>query len=146
MFLLKNTYFLLIIRIILSIVFIISGIEKIANPSEFAQSIENYRLLPIFSINIFAIFLPWLELIAGMLLLFGIKIRENSMLITSLMMLFTTAVIIAIFRNLDIDCGCFGTLAAQKVGFRKVLENSVLICIGFILLFSKVQSSIELKN
>lgn len=146
MAIINNKYLNQILRIILGLIFIFSGVEKISNPAEFAQSIENYRLLPIISINLIAIILPWLELISGMLLLFGIKSKENSIIITSMMIVFTSAVIIAIFRNLDIDCGCFGTLAAQKVGFRKVIENIVLISIGFIIFFSKVQSPFELKN
>ena len=146
MTILNNKYFNLILRIILGSIFIISGVEKISNPAEFAQTIENYRLLPISSINIFALILPWIELISGMFLLFGIKNKENSLIITTMMIVFTSAVVIAVLRNLDIDCGCFGTLTAQKVGLRKVIENIVLISMGFTILFGKVQSPIELKN
>ena len=122
-----NKYFLFTLRIILSIIFIISGIEKISNPEEFAQSIENFRMLPIFSINIFAMFFPWLEVITGILLFFGVKIKENSFLITGMLGVFTIGVIAAVLRNLDIDCGCFGTLHAQKIGLLKIFENILLI-------------------
>ena len=127
-----NKYFLLIMRIILSLTFIISGIEKISNPEEFAQSIENFRMLPIFSINIFALFFPWLEVLTGILLFFGVRIKENSFLITGMLTIFTIGVIAAVLRNLDIDCGCFGTLHAQKVGLLKIFENIVLISFGIL--------------
>lgn len=143
-----NKYFLFTIRIILSLTFIISGIEKISNPEEFAQSIENFRMLPIFSINIFALFFPWLEVITGILLFFGVRIKENSFLITGMLTVFTIGVIAAIFRNLDIDCGCFGTLHAQKVGLLKVVENLVLIFIGILVFVfhPKYYISIEANN
>jgi uncharacterized membrane protein YphA (DoxX/SURF4 family) len=48
MAIINNKYLNLILRIILGLIFIFSGVEKISNPVEFAQSIENYRLLPIF--------------------------------------------------------------------------------------------------
>jgi hypothetical protein len=48
---------------------------------------------------------------------------------------FTFAVVIAVFRNLDIDCGCFGTMHVQKVGLLKILENMILISLGAVILF-----------
>lgn len=120
-------YLLAISRIYLALVFLIGGLDKINDLSGFAQSIENYRILPIYSINIFAIIIPWLEVITGFLLLIGLFIKENSAIILGLLFIFTTAVIIAIFRNLDIDCGCMGTSDGQKVGLLKVAENTLLI-------------------
>lgn len=120
-------YLLAISRIYLALVFLIGGLDKINDLSGFAQSIENYRILPIYSINIFAIIIPWLEVITGFLLLIGLFIKENSAIILVLLFIFTTAVIIAIFRNLDIDCGCMGTSDGQKVGLLKIAENTLLI-------------------
>lgn len=120
-------YLLAISRIYLALFFLIGGLDKINDLSGFAQSIENYRILPIYSINIFAIIIPWLEVITGFLLLIGLFIKENSAIILVLLFIFTTAVIIAIFRNLDIDCGCMGTSDGQKVGLLKVVENTLLI-------------------
>ena len=68
--LLENTighrYFLLGVRIVLGFIFIFASIEKIAQPEEFAKAITNYRLLPTPAVNLFAIVLPWVELLAGL--------------------------------------------------------------------------------
>lgn len=120
-------YLLAISRIYLALVFLIGGLDKINNLAVFAQSIENYRILPIYTINIFAIIIPWIEVLAGFLLLIGLFIKENSAIIFSMLFIFTTAIIIAIFRNLDIDCGCMGTSDGQKVELFKVVENILLI-------------------
>jgi uncharacterized membrane protein YphA (DoxX/SURF4 family) len=128
---LSNTYLLFALRILLGFIFIYAGVEKISDPESFALSISYYRLLPIVTINIFAISLPWIELVAGMLLLFGIAVKENSAIIFSLLTIFTIAIVISLFRGLAIDCGCFGN--SSQIGLFKLGEN-ILMIIGSILL------------
>ena len=131
---LSNQYLLLSFRIILGLIFIYSGTIKVINTSEFSNSIINYRLLPELVINFLAITLPWIELTAGLLLIFGISIKENALIITSLLIVFIIAIIISLFRGLDIDCGCFGTVSGTKLGLTKLLENCILLFMGIVLL------------
>lgn len=129
----SNKYLLLIIRIILGFVFIYAGAEKISDPEAFAISISNYRLLPIESLNFFAITLPWIELVAGVLILFGISVKENSSIICSMLLVFTIAIVISLFRGLSIDCGCFGK--GSQIGLLKLGENTLMIIGSFILTY-----------
>lgn len=131
--LISNIYILFLMRIILSLVFIFAGIEKIISPAGFSESISNYRLLPSTIIIFSAITLPWVELFTGILLLFGISVKENAAIITALLVVFTLAVIISILRGLSIDCGCFGTALGERVGLLKVTENVLLILFGMVL-------------
>jgi putative oxidoreductase len=131
-FLFSNKYLLLIIRIVLGFIFIYAGAEKISNPEAFAVSISNYRLAPTITINIFAITLPWIELIAGVLMLFGISVKENSTIVFSMLMVFTIAIIISLFRGLSIDCGCFGK--GTQIGLMKLGENSLMLIGSFLLI------------
>lgn len=128
---LKNKYVLFICRVIIAFIFIYAGAEKISNPESFAVSISNYKILPTSIINIFAITLPWIELVSGVLLLLGISVKENSIINLSLLFVFTLAIIISIFRGLNIDCGCFG--ADNKIGLLKLFENSLMIFSTFLL-------------
>jgi putative oxidoreductase len=128
----SNKYLLLFIRIVLGFIFIYAGAEKISDPEAFAISISNYRLLPIESINIFAITLPWIELIAGVLVLFAIAVKENSTIIFSMLTVFTIAIVISLFRGLSIDCGCFGKGA--QIGLLKLGENTLMIIGSFLLI------------
>jgi uncharacterized membrane protein YphA (DoxX/SURF4 family) len=132
--LLGNKYFLLTIRIVLGLVFIFAAIFKASEPELFARSIANYKLLPIFLVNIFAIILPWIELCAGLLLMFGVSVRENSVILSGLLSVFIIAIIISLMRGLDIECGCFGTVDGAKVGVQKILENVGLLLAGLILI------------
>ena len=129
----SNKYLLLLLRIFLSFIFIYAGIEKISNPGDFAQAIANYKMLPVSFVNIIALTLPWIEVISGILLLFGVSVKENSLIITVLLGIFILAIAISLFRGLDISCGCFGTKLGTKVGITKVLENVGLFFFGIIL-------------
>ena len=125
-------YAIAITRIYLALLFILSGLDKINDLSGFAQSIENYKLLPISVVNILAIIIPWFEVVAGGLLLVGIYIRENSIIIFTLLLVFTISIASAVMRNLDIDCGCQGTFDGQKVGMLKIIENTALIIVSIL--------------
>jgi len=128
----SNKYLLLIIKIILGFVFIYAGAEKISDPEAFAISISNYRLLPTTAINFFAIALPWIELVAGILLIFGIAVKENSSILFSMLLVFTIAIVISLFRGLSIDCGCFGK--GTQIGLYKLGENTLMIIGTFLLM------------
>jgi len=132
--LLNNKYLLLLVRVVLGFVFIYAAVTKISDPEGFSQAIYNYKLLPLFLVNIFAIILPWIELSAGVLLVFGISVKENSAIISGLLIVFILAVLISLFRGLDINCGCFGTVNGSKVGIQKILENIGMLVLGFILI------------
>jgi len=131
---LNNKYFLTSIRIVLGFVFIFAAISKASEPEEFARAIANYKLLPIFLINILAIILPWIELCAGILLVFGISEKENSAILSGLLLVFIIAITISLIRGLNIDCGCFGTTGGTKLGIQKLLENFGLLLLGLILI------------
>lgn len=132
----SNT-FLIVSRVIPALVFIYAGIGKITDPEAFAQSIINYKLFPISSVNIIAIIIPWIELIAGILLLFGIAVKENIVIINALLALFIILVVISMARGLNIECGCYGARGGQQVGFQKIIENGILFLLGFIIFMNK---------
>jgi len=131
---LNNKYLLFVIRTVLAFAFIYAAILKIAYPNEFSQMIANYKLLPDSFINILAIILPWIEISAGLLLLFGVAVKENSVIISGMLIVFIIAIAISLARGLNIDCGCFGTANGNKLGLIKLLQNIGLLVIGIILI------------
>jgi len=131
--LLTNKYLLLLLRLVLALVFIYAGVEKISDPERFSQSISNYKLLPVMFVNFFAIVLPWIEVVAGLLLLFGIEVKENSFILSILLLVFISAIGISLARGLNIECGCFGTSSGAMIGFNKLGENLIYLLIAFLL-------------
>ena len=131
---LNNNILLLSIRLVLGFIFIFAAVTKVTDPVGFSQSIYNYKLMPDFFINFLAIAIPWIELVAGILLVFGISVKENSAILSGLLVVFIIAVAISLARGLDIDCGCFGTVEGSKVGLMKILENVGLVLLGLLLI------------
>ncbi len=130
---LTNKYLLLVFRVLIAIVFIYAGAEKISDPESFAIAISNYKLLPTVTINLLAISLPWIEIVSGILLLFGISVKENSVIILSMLIVFTLGIAISFARGLNIECGCFGS--DNKIGLLKLFENFLMILATLLLVF-----------
>lgn len=93
----------------LGLVFIYASYDKILHPAAFARIINNYKILPNELVNLSAIFLPWLELIIGCLLLSGIWLPGAVFISYVLLMLFFCMLIYNKVRGLDVNCGCFST-------------------------------------
>jgi uncharacterized membrane protein YphA (DoxX/SURF4 family) len=132
---LENPFFLLGLRILVGLAFVVASIEKIADPAAFGASIANYRILPDSMVLIPATFLPWLELLCGFCLLFGLMVRGSGLLIASMLLVFTAALLYAMARGLDISCGCFSRRpGADAIGWWKIAVNLGLICASLLLL------------
>ncbi|MBU2622291.1 MAG: DoxX family membrane protein [Proteobacteria bacterium] len=96
-------------RIVLGIVFVYASYDKILHPAAFAKIIYNYRILPDELINLSALFLPWLELTIGSLLIIGVWLPGSVFISNILLIIFFCALMYNKARGLDISCGCFST-------------------------------------
>lgn len=129
----------LIGQIILGGLFIYAGILKIADPEGFSIDIENYRMAPKIFVNLIAIFLPYLEVITGLLVIFSPKKSGSLLILSALIFFFLIGITQAIIRGLDIECGCFGD-ASRIVGIRVLAEDLFFLIIALTLFI------IELKK
>jgi uncharacterized membrane protein YphA (DoxX/SURF4 family) len=113
-------------RIVIGALFIYAALAKIGAAQPFALQIENYDILPVGYENLAAIVLPWIELVAGLTLVFGVWARSAAWVAVALMGVFTLAVGVAMARGLNVECGCFGSGDATRVGLPKLIENLVM--------------------
>jgi putative oxidoreductase len=104
-----------------------AALAKLGDIPGLARDIHHYRLVPLAGENLLAIVLPWIELAAAVSLLLGIRARAGSLVAAGLMVVLTAAVALAIARGLNIECGCFGTAGAGRVGIAKLLENLAIL-------------------
>ena len=126
----------LLFRLILGITFIYASLDKIANPDQFARIIYNYHILPRFLINIYAVTLPWVELFAGLFLIFGVFTESASLLICFLLSVFIVAISINLFRGVNLNCGCFSTNpAGAKEGAKLLIKDFVFLFLGIMIFF-----------
>ena len=124
-------------RLVLGGVFIYASLDKIANPAEFAKAIGNYHVLPFGLENLLALFLPWLELITGILLIAGIMVDGATILIISMNIVFIFAISQALARGISIECGCFSvsTEGGSNIGFQTILSDFVYLIMAFIIFY-----------
>ncbi len=123
----KHPYTALVCRIAVGLVLVIAGGMKLFDMPTLAQNIENFRLLPVSWVNVVAIILPPVEVIAGLCLIFGFAINGSLFIATSLFVIFGIAIESAILRGLDIECGCFGTSDADMVGLKALIRDVIFL-------------------
>lgn len=132
---LSNKYLLIAFRIIVGGVFVYASLNKLMNQEEFAKAIYNYKFLPSALINIFAIVLPYVELIAGLFLIAGIYVRGSSFLILLMLIIFIIALTQAYLRGLDINCACFSLENPEQKSdiFTRIIEDILLLAATIII-------------
>lgn len=126
-------------RLLLGGVFVWASTYKILHPAAFAGVIANYQLLPDVLVNGYAVTLPWLELLLGFFLIFGLWLPGAVVLSNLLLVVFSGALVFNVARGLDIHCGCFtsDTIGNPKTTWYLV-RNAVLITVAAYLLFKVV--------
>lgn len=136
---LEKKQILLISRIVLGGLFIYSGIDKIIDPLSFAAIIHHYRITPPNMINFAAIVIPWIELIAGVFLIFSIRLKASALTINLMLVFFTVVLAITAFRGINVACGCFSTSMAVKSNLViRIIEDFGMLALGLhVMFFSK---------
>lgn len=105
-----SKYLALAFRLYIGGIFIYAGMYKISYTAEFAETIASYQLAPYWAVNFLALVMPWLELICGILLVFGVKSKSATAIITGMLALFIVAVFLVLVRKIPIGCGCFSSV------------------------------------
>lgn len=123
-------------RLILGAIFIYAAYPKIVDPPAFAKAIYTYKLFPAWTIHPFALFLPWLEMLCGVLIIVGFWVRASAAWMFTLLCAFVLALSINLARKHPVDCGCFGETAAVKTHEEKMRDIKIYIVrdLGMILL------------
>ena len=117
----------LVVRLLIGALMLYAGMSKITDLPGMAESIENYRLLPTASVNIVAMILPGVEIVTGLFLMAGFMLRGSVYVTVLLMLFFLGGISWAIWHGLDIECGCFGTSDAEKVGWSVFARDFIFL-------------------
>jgi len=139
---------LLLGRVILGAIFVYAGFSKIlqpnkfywpfpmlkfsvlANLSNFGYQVASYKMLSPAGVTFVSHSLPFVEILLGLLLLIGWRLRIWTALVSLLLLVFLAAVTRAYILHMDINCGCFAT--PEPVSLKKILEDTAMT--GFAIL------------
>ena len=133
--LLASRWLILFCRVVLGGLFIYAGVVKIIAPLSFAENIFNYRLIGRSLSFIAAVYLPWLEVLAGVFLVSGLLRRASAGIISALLAFFIILTLITMVRGIDVDCGCFGALS-RKAGLGVIVEDGLMLLMALRVLFA----------
>ena len=108
---------------------------KIGNVQAFAFSIKGFKIVDADThghliINA-AFTMPWVEMIAGVLLVLGLWTRAATLTIGLMLIFFIAALLHVIFSpGVDADCSCFGDMnlvCGSTVGWCQVIRDLVML-------------------
>jgi uncharacterized membrane protein YphA (DoxX/SURF4 family) len=98
----------LLARLVLGGVLLAAGGLKVFKPTESANAVAAYKILPTNVAHLAGYALPWLEVAIALLLIIGIMVRPAAVISGLIMIVFIGAIASVWARGMLIDCGCFG--------------------------------------
>ena len=136
-----------VFRLVIGGLFIYMGLKKAIAPVDFLHLIREYKMFPDsvwWLLNFTVATLPWVEMLCGLLLVLGMRLRGTALLIMTMLAVFTPMIFLrgqAIYAQQQIDwckisfdCGC----GAGVVNFcAKLAENTALFLGALCILFSR---------
>jgi len=143
----KNLFFW-ILRLLVGGLFVFSGLIKVNDPVGTAIKLEEY--FDVFSNDIapffyllkpyalpLAVFLVVFEVVLGIMLLVGVRLKETVWALASMILFFTFLTFYSAYFNKVTDCGCFGD-AIKLTPWESFYKDIILlVLISFLFFFSK---------
>jgi len=107
----SNIYVVLICRFLLAAVFLLSSIGKLVDIERYSvDAVYNFGILPMVLARPFGLVMPFIELLCGLGLLFGVLTRLSALGVGLMSIAFFIAKAIVLSQGRSIECGCFGAI------------------------------------
>jgi len=129
----------MVVRVVLGAMYLFSGVVKALDPEAFAAVIRLYNILPGALVAYAAIVIPYVEIVLGLCLAAGYKVKAASTTSAGLMIVFSIAIAYNLLRGETFECGCFelkrlGLGFEERISYYLVFRDLALMAC-FILLY-----------
>lgn len=131
---------LTLLRVGLGTLMVMAGSSKIDDPQSFAVAIKAFELIDAeragWLIIALAFLIPWLETIAGALLIVGSRTRLAAGVVAVLLAVFLAGLVAVLASGRDVSCPCFGGMdlfCSGPISVCHIVRNSGLIIAGLVL-------------
>ena len=121
-----------VLRVSLGAVFLYACASKLFHPTEFADMVMGYRIVPNELITLVASVLPWLELLVGLGLVVGLLSAGCAAWATFMSSVFLVAKVSVILRGLDVSCGCFSVNGGSSISWADIPASALLLSAALI--------------
>ena len=145
----KLSTVLLFLRVLLGGLFVFAAYSKMKPPDPdnpmdnpillYSMSVEAFQVLPPQLIEAGTFTIPWVEMLAGIMLILGVWTRPASLVLVGLVGTFMWLIKDALASgNIDLNCGCFGGSALlcpeTPLSMCHFYQDSVMFGIAIVLL------------
>jgi uncharacterized membrane protein YphA (DoxX/SURF4 family) len=121
-----NDELLLLIRLLMASIFLSTAISKIKHFDDSILTIQDYKIIPNSFSKPFSVANILLEIVIGSLLLLGIIQKFTSVIGAILVLIYTIAITINLFKGRnDFSCGCGGVLESNTISWWLVIRNCI---------------------
>ena len=117
----RNRYLSFVFRIILGVIFIISGAAKLPELAAFVDQVEEANILPHALARAYGTALPYVEIVIGALLILGLLSRLAAGIGGLAGLSFIIGNSTRLHRGLYGECGCFGSIASLQFSTQEAL-------------------------
>lgn len=119
-----------IVRIGLGCMFLWSSLPKIRQPYDFLSDVYSYELVGPKLGMLVAMTLPWMELLVGICLVGGIFVGGALLAGVGMGAMFTFVIASALYRGLEISCGCLSSSAGDQISYLTLVRAIVILLLS----------------
>jgi len=136
----RNRYVILVFRLILAGFFLTSAYGKLVDIERYSvDAVYNFGILPMFLARPFGLIMPFIELLCGLGLLFGVLTRLAALGIALMSLSFFIAKAIVLSQGRSIECGCFGAVI-DTLASVTIFMDLPMVALALLILFAPSQS------
>ncbi len=107
----------------------------------FLKVVEDFRILPLRSVRVFALIVIFVEVALSCFLILGIAVELSLIVLLMLLSLFSVALVHILIEGRQVECRCFGGLSRGPASWGSVARNLLLAVLGIGTLLSQVGST-----
>lgn len=134
----RGGLFALVLRVFLGGLFIFAAGMKLRDPQVFVQAVMAFKILPDHLAVLATFAVPWVEMIAGVLLVLGLWTRAAALVVSVLLVMFIAGMGHILMQGEKVHCSCFGKFewpCDGPVGPCQLVRNGVLLLVSLTLMF-----------
>jgi uncharacterized membrane protein YphA (DoxX/SURF4 family) len=134
------------LRLLLAGIFGWAGIAKLITPQTFSEGVAAFQIFPSATINIIAMAVPALEIVAATLLLSPWWHRQGSLICVALSTAFIALFVWAGVHGISVSCSCFGSFAGVTSAQIGILRGAALLASSAFLYLHHLRSTVSAKG
>ncbi|MBC8253517.1 MAG: DoxX family membrane protein [Ardenticatenia bacterium] len=135
----NNRYVTFAFRLILAAIFLLSSYGKLVDIERYSvDAVYNFGILPVEPVNVarfFGLVMPFIELLCGLGLLFGVLTRLSALGVALMSLAFFIAKAMVLSQGRSINCGCFGAVIDTLASVTIFMDIPMML-LAMVVLFS----------